>query len=122
MRQSRLSVRTHLLAFSAAILLPVLAFASILLWQYATSERARYEQEARSAAQRLSAALDLELSRMQIAAEALATFPTLGAGDFESFQQHALDALRVWSPEDPNKLVVVVRDRTSQQVANTRVP
>ncbi|MDF2972809.1 MAG: hypothetical protein K0R61_3259 [Microvirga sp.] len=122
MRQSRLSVRTHLLAFSAAILLPVLAFASILLWQYATSERARYEQEARSAAQRLSAALDLELSRMQIAAEALATFPTLRAGDFESFQQQALDALRVWSPEDPNKLAVVVRDRTSQQVANTRVP
>jgi hypothetical protein len=121
MRRSRLSVRTHLLAFSAAILLPVVAFASILLWQFATSERARYEQEARAAAQRLIAAVDLELSRMRVAAEALATFPTLRAGNFEGFQRQAWDALRVWSPEDPNKLAVVVRDRTSQQVANTRV-
>ena len=84
MRHSRFSVRTHLLAFSAAILLPVLAFASILLWQYATSERARYEQEARSAAQRLSAALDLELSRMRDVSNSwrrrLRKFPAAGAG------------------------------------------
>ena len=72
-------VRTYLLAFSAAILLPVLAFASILLWHFATSERARYEQEARLTAQRLIAAVDLELSRMLVASQALATFPTLRA-------------------------------------------
>jgi hypothetical protein len=121
MTKRRHSVRTHLLAFSAAILLPVVAFASVLLWQFATSERARYEHEAQAAAQRLVAAVDLELSRMQVAAQALATFPTLTAGDFEGFQRHALEALRVWSPEDPNKLAVVVRDRQSQQVANTRI-
>ena len=115
-------VRTYLLAFSAAILLPVLAFASILLWHFATSERARYEQEARLTAQRLIAAVDLELSRMLVAAQALATFPTLRAQDFEAFHRQALDALRVWSPEDPNKLAIVVRDLTSQQVVNTRLP
>jgi len=115
-------VRTYLLAFSAAILLPVLAFASILLWHFATSERARYEQEARLTAQRLIAAVDLELSRMLVASQALATFPTLRAQDFEAFHRQALDALRVWSPEDPNKLAIVVRDLTSQQVVNTRLP
>jgi hypothetical protein len=50
---------------------------------------------------------------MLVAAEALATFPTLRAGDFEAFQRQALEALRVSSPEDPNKLAVVVRDRSS---------
>ena len=115
-------VRTYLLAFSAAILLPVLAFASILLWHFATSKRARYEQEARLTAQRLIAAVDLELSRMLVASQALATFPTLRAQDFEAFHRQALDALRVWSPEDPNKLAIVVRDLTSQQVVNTRLP
>ena len=115
-------VRTYLLAFSAAILLPVLAFASILLWHFATSERARYEQEARLTAQRLIAAVDLELSRMQVASQALATFPTLLMQDFQGFHGQALDALRVWSPEDPNKLAVVVRDLSSQQVVNTRLP
>ena len=87
-------VRTYLLAFSAAILLPVLAFASVLLWHFATSERARYEQEARLTAQRLIAAVDLELSRMLVASQALATFPTLRAQDFEAFHRQALDALR----------------------------
>ena len=115
-------VRTYLLAFSAAILLPVLAFASILLWHFATSERARYEQEAGLTAQRLIAAVDLELSRMQVASQALATFPTLLMQDFQAFHGQALDALRVWSPEDPNKLAVVVRDLSSQQVVNTRLP
>src|SRR3954462_3090421 len=104
------SVRAYLLAFSAAILLPVLAFASIVLWHFATSERARYEQEARATAQRLIAAVDLELSRMRVAAEALAPSPTLQARDFEAFHRQALDALKVWSPEDPNRLAVVVRD------------
>ena len=115
------AVRSYLLAYSAALLVPVVAFASVLLWRFAEIEGARVSQEARVAAQRLMAAVDLELSRKQVAAEALATFPTLRAGDFEAFHRQALDALRVWSPNDPNKLAVVVRDAASQQLANTRI-
>src|SRR3954470_6956076 len=122
MRKRLHSVRSYLLAFSAALLLPVVAFASILLWHYATSEHARYEQEARITAQRLIAAVDLELSRMQVAAEALATFPTLRARAFEAFHGQALDALRVWSPEDPNRLAGAAGEPASPHVVNTRAP
>ena len=57
-----------------------------------------------------------------MASQALATFPTLLMQDFQAFHGQALDALRVWSPQDPNKLAVVVRDLSSQQVVNTRLP
>src|SRR5215217_2881630 len=91
----RLSIRAYLLAFSAAVLIPVVVFASVLLWRFAQSESTRYEQEARGAAQRLITAVDLELSKVQTAAEALATSPHLLTGDFQAFQQQALEALKV---------------------------
>jgi PAS domain S-box-containing protein len=120
-RTFRPSIRAFLLAFSVAILVPVLGFASVLLWRFAESQSARYGQEARAAAQRIMAAVDLELSKMQVAAESLATSPHLASGDFEAFHRQALDALRVWSPADPNKMAVVVRDLSGRQLANTRV-
>jgi PAS domain S-box-containing protein len=117
----RPSVLTFLVAFGAAILIPVLGFASLLLFNFATSERAQLEKQARVSAHSLIAAVDLELSKLLVAAEALAASPSIQARDYESFQRHALDALRVWSPNDPNKLAVVLRDLTSQQLANTRI-
>src|SRR5690349_22920766 len=108
--QTRASVRTFLVGFGTAILVPVLGFTAVLLWNYAESERAQFEKQAQSAAQTLIAAVDLELSKLQVAVEALATSPSIQAGDYKSFQQQALEALRLWSPEDPNKLAIVLRD------------
>jgi PAS domain S-box-containing protein len=121
-RNPRPSVLTFLLAFGAAILIPVLGFASLLLWNFATSERVQLEKQARVSAHSLIASVDLELSKLLVAAEALAASPSIQARDYQGFQRHALDALRVWSPDDPNKLAVVLRDLTSQQLANTRIP
>jgi PAS domain S-box-containing protein len=118
----RFSIRAYLWAFSAAILIPVIGLASVLLWHFAQSEQARYEQEARAAAQRLIATVDVELSKMQAAAQALAASSRLQARDFAAFHREAVEAIRVWSPEDPNKLAVVVRDLSAQQVVNTRLP
>jgi PAS domain S-box-containing protein len=120
----RYSIRQCLLAFGVAILTPGLILAAVLLWQFTSSERSRYEQEARDTAQRIVAAVDRELVGLQAAAQALATSASLLDGSYEAFQQQALATLRSWarSPDQPNDYAIVVRDVTGQQVANTRLP
>lgn len=54
------SVRRFLLAFGVAILMPVLGFAGLLLWNYAQSERAQYDAQASVAANNLIAAVESE--------------------------------------------------------------
>ena len=118
----RASVRIFLVAFATALLVPVLGFAAVLLWNYATSERAQFEKQAQSAAQTLIAAVDLELSKLQVAVEALGTSPSIRSGDYQSFHRQAREALQLWSPDAPDKLAIVLRDLNSQQLVNTRVP
>jgi PAS domain S-box-containing protein len=120
--QARGTVRLFLVAFASALLVPVLGFAAVLLWNYAQSERAQFEKQAQSAAQTLIASVDLELSKLQVAVEALATSPSIDGGDYASFHRQALEALQLWSPGAPNKLAIVLRDLTSQQLVNTRLP
>ncbi|HEX2724929.1 MAG TPA: PAS domain S-box protein [Beijerinckiaceae bacterium] len=120
--QARASVRIFLVAFATALLVPVLGFAAVILWNYAQSERAQFEKQAQSAAQTLISAVDLELSKLQIAVEALGTSPSIYSGDYHAFHSQAREALQLWSPDAPNKLAIVLRDLDSQQLVNTRVP
>jgi PAS domain S-box-containing protein len=110
------------MAFGAALVLPGLIFAAVLLWNYASSERGRYEEEALGTAQRIMAAIDRELVGIQAAAQALATSSSLLQGDFEAFQRQAQMTLHSWSTEKPDDYAAVVRDVTGQQVVNTRLP
>ena len=116
------TIRQCLMAFGAALVLPGLIFAAVLLWNYASSERGRYEEEALGTAQRILAAVDRELVGIQAAAQALATSSSLLQGDFEAFQRQAQMTLQSWSTERPDDYATVVRDLTGQQVANTRLP
>ena len=110
------------MAFGAALVLPGLVLASILLWRYASAERHHYEEETLGTAQRIMAAVDRELVGIQSAAQALATSSSLLDGNFEAFQRQAEMTLRSWAPHKPNDYAIVVRDTAGQQVANTRVP
>src|SRR5919202_1780620 len=121
-RYKGLPLRWCLMAFGAALLLPVLVFAAVPLRQFAGAERGRYEHEAREAARRAIAAVDRELAGIQAAAQALASSPFIARGDFEAFQRQALETLRAWAPEEPDAYAVVLRDLTGQQLVNTRVP
>jgi PAS domain S-box-containing protein len=118
----RFTIRQCLLAFAAALLAPGLIFAGVLLWSYSSSERGRYEQEARDAAHRAIAAVDQELTGLQAAAQALATSASLLEGNYEAFNRQAVATLRIWSPETTGDTAIVVRDVSGQQVANTRLP
>nr|WP_274597240.1 PAS domain S-box protein [Microvirga tunisiensis] len=110
------------MAFGAALVLPGLVFAAILLWRYASAERGRYEEEALGTAQRIMAAADRELVGIQAVAQALATSSSLLEGNFEAFQRQAEMTLQSWAQRKPNDYAIVVRDITGQQVANTRLP
>jgi PAS domain S-box-containing protein len=118
----RYTIRQCLMAFGAALVLPGLVFAAILLWRYASAERGRYEEEALGTAQRIMAAADRELVGIQAAAQALATSSSLLEGNFEAFQRQAEMTLQSWAQRKPNDYAIVVRDVTGQQVANTRLP
>jgi PAS domain S-box-containing protein len=111
-----------MMAFGAALVLPSLMFAVVLLWRYASAERGRYEEEALTTAQRITSAVDRELVGIQAAAQALATSASLLEGNFEAFQRQAQMTLQSWSQRRPDDYAVVVRDITGQQVANTRLP
>jgi PAS domain S-box-containing protein len=111
-----------MMAFGAALVLPSLMFAVVLLWRYANAERGRYEEEALTTAQRITSAVDRELVGIQAAAQALATSASLLDGNFEAFQRQAQMTLQSWSQRRPDDYAVVVRDITGHQVANTRLP
>jgi hypothetical protein len=118
----RYTIRQCLMAFGAALVLPGVVFAALLLWRYASAERGRYEEDALGTAQRIMAAVDRELVGIQSAAQALATSSSLLEGNFAAFQRQAEMTLRSWSPQWPDDYAVVVRNVTGQQVANTRLP
>lgn len=116
------TIRQCLMAFGAALVLPSLAFAAILLWRYASAERHHYEEETLGTAQRIMASVDRELVGIQAAAQALATSSTLLEGNFEAFQRQAQITLQSWSRAKPDDYAIVVRDTLGQQVVNTRLP
>src|SRR4051794_8976127 len=109
-------IRAPLLALAAAILLPVVLAAAALLGRYAEAERDRYRESALELARQLADDVDRELDGMVLALQVLATAPALQAGDLVAFDAQARAVLRYRGAN------VVLRDRTGQQLVNTRLP
>src|SRR5688500_707079 len=106
MKKSDRSLRQYLMAFGAALLVPVLLLAIVLLWQFARAEQERNEVKARAAAQQIIAAVDRELAGLQAAALALASSAALRAGNLERFHRRAAEIIRAL-PHPQNYAVVV---------------
>src|SRR5919206_1905672 len=117
-----LPVRWLLVTFAAVLLGPVLVLAAVALSGFATSERTRYVNEGREAARQIAADLDRELSRVQAAAQALATSRLIQNGNYEGFQEQASEFLRTWAPDEPKTYSVILRTLNGQQLVNTRLP
>ena len=113
------SLRQYLMAFGAALLVPILGLAAISMWEFARAEKQQNEQRAQAAAEQMIANIDQELARLQAAGQALASSAALRAGNYERFQQRATEIIRALPRSDYE---IVVRDLTGQQVVNTHVP
>jgi PAS domain S-box-containing protein len=116
LRGSKLGLRTHLVIFGLAIVVPVLLHIGFLLYRYTQQERIANERRALEIARALSADVDREIMSMITTLETLATANALVTGDFQAFHTRARQALqaRKWN------LVLIGMDK--QQLVNTRVP
>ncbi|KAA2236209.1 PAS domain-containing protein [Salinarimonas soli] len=114
-RESR-SLWGQLTAVGLALVIPTLVFVGVLLWHYAAAERARVEEEARSAARSLQVAVDREIVGIEGMLEALATSPSLAAGDLPTFYRQARQLF------DRTGIHISLRNTQGVIVLTTRVP
>ncbi|HEX8560416.1 MAG TPA: PAS domain S-box protein [Pyrinomonadaceae bacterium] len=117
-RRRALALRWHLVLLVAGALLPLAAFAALVVYRLAGSERAAADRRLMRSAQDLSAALDRETQATVRALRALAESNELNGPRLEQF--HA-EAARVLSTQ-PAWLTVILLTPDGQQVVNTSVP
>ena len=111
---SRLTIRGYLVLLTLAILLPVLVFSSILYFRYYNSEQARIEAELLNDARQLALTVDRDLAGLLNILQTLTTTGRLAESDFAGFYQQA---------QRVNAMVgvhILLRERSGQQLANTR--
>jgi PAS domain S-box-containing protein len=107
----------YLFAFAAALLIPVLIFASLLGWQYVRSERDRATERTGAAVRELTTAIERELAGPEMTLRTLTTNPFLVEGDLERFYPRAKNAA------DALGMTIVVREPGAKsQLLNTAVP
>ena len=109
------SLRAHLIVFGAAILIPAMVLAGLLLARSAALERAQLEARLLQVADDLADDIDREIARDLTLLQTLATLPSFKSADWPAFYAHAKAALR-------GQAYVVVIDSTLKQLVNTYVP
>src|ERR1700733_2822408 len=116
LRGTQLGLRTHLIVFGLAIVVPVLLFSAFLLTRYTAAERSANEQRALEVARGLSADIDREMRSIITILQTLATSSALAIGDFAAFHAQAKESLtsRPWN--------VVLLGAERRQLVNTRLP
>jgi PAS domain S-box-containing protein len=88
------SIRAHLIAFALALILPMMAFAGLLLWRDMQAEEARITEEMRQIAEQVGMIIDRELVGTVALLQTLAASSSLDTGDLAAFRRQATDALR----------------------------
>jgi PAS domain S-box-containing protein len=109
-------MRGYLFVMVISILLPVLLFAAIVFWRYYDSEVARIEQDLTNDSRQVAQAVDRDLQSQVVTLETLATAEAITDRDYQSLYSRAAKI------RDLAGVEVVLRDRSGQQLMNTRVP
>ena len=115
-RGSKLGLRSHLVIFGLAIVVPVLLYSAFVLHRYTQSVHASNERRALETARALNADIDREITAIITTLETLATSRSLLYEDYADFYAQAKEALRSRSWN------VVLIGAHNQQLVNTRVP
>ena len=110
-----LPIRIHLLIFGLLVLAPTLFIAGLITVRYAHSERSSIENTASDKAHDFALSVDRRLTEMTSALSALATSPSIDAGDYAAFYAQAKSVLP--GPD----YVIAMRDLKGQQLINTYV-
>ena len=115
-RPTSYSLRAILIAYSFAVVLPIVILTGYLLNELAASDRAALEQRMVQMADALREDVDRDLERRITMLTVLATSPALAQGDYATFYRHAGSAI------DPKIAIVSLVDASMQQLVNTFVP
>lgn len=105
----------HLTLFSLSLILPILIVAGALARSYAKAERSRIEDEVLRIAHDAMSATDRKLAGLTAATEVLSLSRHLKDGDIGDFDREARQA------RDRLGINLVLRDRASNQLVNTRL-
>ena len=87
MKLSPWSARTHLALLAAALTLPILAFAAVLLWHLAFAEQERLQREALEDARHIAQGVDRLLADLLSSARILALTQHVREGEREQFYE-----------------------------------
>jgi len=110
------TLRFHLIAFAAILVLPLFVIAALAVSWFAQAELSANENRLQRLAQDISASVDRDVIGWLTVLDTLATSELLRAGDLAGFHARARAALR-------NRDVhVILVDRDHRQLLNTRVP
>jgi two-component sensor histidine kinase len=115
-RASGRALKTHLLLFGLALLIPILTFAAITISEFTAGVRATSELRAISAALAIASNIDRDLSSRITLLEALALSPSLANRDYAAFYRQAHDALQRAGSH------VLLVEPTGQEIFNTGFP
>jgi hypothetical protein len=107
-------IRTFLVLFALALVLPLIGLAVLAVNQLAGVEERETERRVLQVAQSLADDIDRELDRATITLETLATSAALARNEFEAFHEQASRALR------RDKAGILLVDHSFQQLLNTR--
>ena len=110
------SLTWQLIRLNLGLIVPSIAFVGVLIWQLASSERARFEEEARGLARGFAVALDREIYGVLTTLQALATSPSLQAQNFAAFYEQAK------SVSELQKINISLRDPAGFAYLTTRAP
>src|SRR6185436_7732837 len=94
-----MKIRTYLLVFALAILLPMIAFSAIAVWAFDRQQRALVERTGVETARAMMNAVDRELNAALTTLATLATARSLERGELAMFQEDARRVLgrqRAW--------------------------
>jgi PAS domain S-box-containing protein len=114
-RPTSYSLRAVLIAYSFAVVLPIVILTGYLLNELAAADRAALEQRMVQMAEALREDVDRDLERRITMLTVLATSPALEQGDYAAFHRHASTAI-------PANAIVSLVDASMQQLVNTFVP
>ena len=87
------SIRTHLLLFAAATVLPLVLLSAFVSYRYAREAQEKLQQSAVETASKLRDAVELEIVQLFGVLQGLATSDSLQRRDYESFKTRATLAL-----------------------------
>ena len=110
------TVGGYLAAYGLAIVTPILLFSGALLHGYITIENRQLERQVLQTARLLTLDVDRELSGVILSLETLAASPSLAAGDYERFHNHAARLVRANSGQ-----FIVLTNASGEPLVDTRV-